>query len=155
MRGTPGPAPRSPRSRDGRASSAAQRSRSPRRTSRGGPRQPLKDAATQTPWNFDITAASSGAEASGAEVVPDVPSHFGRVPQPYSHAGIHERHDITTGHVPDQDILEGPEGTYYSRTPQNRRESQLAAIEIRCGRDGGDETDSGNETDQDAVGGMC
>ena len=38
LRGTPGPAPRSPRSRDGRASSAAQRSHSPRRTRRGGSR---------------------------------------------------------------------------------------------------------------------
>ena len=90
LRGTPGPAPRSPRSRDGRASSAAQRSRSPRRT------ETSHEAAAQAASPAD----SSGAAAFGAEVVPDAPSHFGRAPQPDSFADINERHDIKTGQVP-------------------------------------------------------
>ena len=106
LRGALGPAPRSPRSRDGRASSAAQRSRSPRRTRRGGPRS---DAATQTP--LDIPAASSGAAASGAEVVRLVPSNFRREPQPYIMGDL-ERHDINIGGVPDQDMLDGSFGEY-------------------------------------------
>ena len=56
-----------------------------------------------------------------------VPSSFRRVPQPYSTAGRHERHDISTGGVPDQDILDGPWGAYYWRTPMEQGDALLAA----------------------------
>ena len=76
-----------------------------------------------------------------------MPPIFRREPQPYI-MGYLERHDINTGDVPDQYILDGPFGEYYWRTPREQRARLLGTSVPEA-------TDNGDETDPEAIGGMC